>query len=67
MWPLAQRIWACPDVAVGLKKLGMARPERLERVRWAREAVGLDFETFKDRYTFPWLTVLFTSATLYFV
>jgi energy-coupling factor transporter ATPase len=40
------------DVAFGLKKLGLARPERVERVRWAMEAVGLDFEAFKDRYTF---------------
>jgi len=40
------------DVAFGLKKLGMAREERRERVRWAMEAVGLDFQTFKDRHTF---------------
>jgi energy-coupling factor transport system ATP-binding protein len=40
------------DVAFGLKKLGMAREERRERVRWAMDAVGLDFQTFKDRYTF---------------
>jgi energy-coupling factor transport system ATP-binding protein len=40
------------DVAFGLKKLGMVREERRERVRWAMEAVGLDFEAFKDRYTF---------------
>jgi energy-coupling factor transporter ATPase len=40
------------DVAFGLKKLGMAREQRRERVRWAMEAVGLDFEEFKDRYTF---------------
>ena len=40
------------DVAFGLKKLGLARPERVERVRWAMEAVGLDFQAFKDRYTF---------------
>jgi len=40
------------DIAFGLKKLGMARLERVERVRWAMEAVGLDFEAFKDRYTF---------------
>jgi energy-coupling factor transport system ATP-binding protein len=40
------------DVAFGLKKLGMPRPERIERVRWAMEAIGLDFRAFKDRYTF---------------
>jgi energy-coupling factor transporter ATPase len=40
------------DVAFGLKKLGMDRDERRERVRWAMEAVGLGFEEFKDRYTF---------------
>jgi len=40
------------DIAFGPKKLGMARPERRERVRWAMEMVGLDFEGFRDRYTF---------------
>lgn len=40
------------DVAFGLKKMGMPRPERRERVRWALETVGLDFEAFKDRFTF---------------
>ncbi len=40
------------DIAFGLKKLGMAREERRERVRWAMEAVGLDFQAFKDRHTF---------------
>jgi energy-coupling factor transport system ATP-binding protein len=39
------------DIAFGPKKLGLARPERIERVRWAMEMVGLDFEAFKDRYT----------------
>jgi energy-coupling factor transport system ATP-binding protein len=40
------------DVAFGLKKLGMERPARRERVRWAMDTVGLDFEAFKDRFTF---------------
>jgi len=40
------------DIAYGPKQLGMDREERRERVRWAMEMVGLDFETFKDRYTF---------------
>jgi energy-coupling factor transport system ATP-binding protein len=40
------------DVAFGPRKLGMPREERRERVRWAMEMVGLDFERFKDRFTF---------------
>jgi energy-coupling factor transport system ATP-binding protein len=40
------------DIAFGPKKLGMAREERRERLRWAMEMVGLDFEQFKDRFTF---------------
>lgn len=39
------------DIAFGPKKLGLERPERRERVRWAMEMVGLDFESFKDRFT----------------
>jgi energy-coupling factor transport system ATP-binding protein len=40
------------DIAFGPKKLGMPREERRERVQWAMEMVGLDFERFKDRFTF---------------
>jgi energy-coupling factor transport system ATP-binding protein len=40
------------DIAYGPKKLGMEREQRRERVKWAMEMVGLDFEEFKDRYTF---------------
>jgi len=40
------------DIAFGPKKLGLPREERRERVRWAMEMVGLDFERFKDRFTF---------------
>ena len=40
------------DIAYGPRKLGMERPQRRERVKWAMEMVGLDFEEFKDRYTF---------------
>lgn len=40
------------DIAFGPKKLGMPREERRERVRWAMEMVGLDFDKFKDRFTF---------------
>jgi energy-coupling factor transport system ATP-binding protein len=40
------------DIAFGPKKMGMAPEQRRERVRWAMETVGLDFQAFKDRYTF---------------
>ncbi len=40
------------DIAFGPKKLGMERAERRIRVKWAMEMVGLDFEAFKDRFTF---------------
>jgi energy-coupling factor transport system ATP-binding protein len=40
------------DIAFGPKKVGLAQAERRERVRWAMEMVGLDFEDFKDRFTF---------------
>jgi len=40
------------DIAFGPKKLGMEQAERRERVKWAMEIVGLDFDEFKDRFTF---------------
>jgi energy-coupling factor transport system ATP-binding protein len=40
------------DIAFGPKKLGIERPERIERVKRSMETVGLDFEAFKDRLTF---------------
>ncbi|MCX7682812.1 MAG: energy-coupling factor transporter ATPase [Anaerolineae bacterium] len=40
------------DIAFGPKQLGMEPAARRERVRWAMEMVGLDFEAFKDRFTF---------------
>jgi len=40
------------DVAYGPRQLGLPQEEIREHVRWAMEAVGLPFETFKDRYTF---------------
>lgn len=40
------------DIAFGPKKLGMEQADRRERVKWAMELVGLDFEEFKDRFTF---------------
>ena len=38
------------DVAFGPRQLGLSREEVRERVREAMNAVGLDFDTFKDRY-----------------
>lgn len=40
------------DVAFGPLKMGLSLDEARERVRWAMDAVGLDFVAFKDRYTF---------------
>ena len=39
------------DIAFGLKRLGLERQARRERVQWAMEMVGLDFDLFKDRFT----------------
>lgn len=39
------------DVAYGPRVGGMSKPALRERVRWAMELVGLDFEQFKDRLT----------------
>jgi energy-coupling factor transport system ATP-binding protein len=40
------------DIAFGPRKLGCDRAEVRRRVEGAMTAVGLPFETFKDRYTF---------------
>jgi energy-coupling factor transport system ATP-binding protein len=40
------------DVAYGPRQLGLAREEVRERVRWAMDVAGLDFESFVDRHTF---------------
>ncbi|NPA91727.1 MAG: energy-coupling factor transporter ATPase [Chloroflexi bacterium] len=40
------------DVAYGPRQLGLSPEEIRERVRDAMNAVGLDFETYKDRYVF---------------
>lgn len=40
------------DIAFGPQAQGLSLDEQRERVRWAMEAVGLDFEGFKDRPTF---------------
>jgi energy-coupling factor transport system ATP-binding protein len=40
------------DIAFGPRKLGCDRAEVRRRVQAAMAAVGLPFETFKDRYTF---------------
>jgi energy-coupling factor transporter ATPase len=39
------------DVAYGPRIGGMSKPALRERVRWAMELVGLDFEQYKDRLT----------------
>jgi energy-coupling factor transport system ATP-binding protein len=43
--------YAGDDVAFGPRNLGLSPSEIRQRVRWAMEAVGLDFEGFKDRLT----------------
>ncbi|MCC9078832.1 energy-coupling factor transporter ATPase [Litorilinea aerophila] len=40
------------DIAYGPRNLKLSREEVRERVRRAMAAVGLDFDTFKDRFTF---------------
>lgn len=40
------------DIAFGLKQLGLPADERRARVRWAMEQVGLDFDRFRNRFTF---------------
>jgi len=40
------------DIAFGPRKLGLPPEERRLRVQRAMEMVGLDFEGFKDRFTF---------------
>jgi len=40
------------DIAYGPRQLGLSREQLRERVRWAMDRVGLDFETFVDRHTF---------------
>ncbi|MEW9050817.1 MAG: energy-coupling factor transporter ATPase [Neobacillus sp.] len=40
------------DIAYGPFKLGLALKEVRDRVKWAMEMVGLDFEEMKDRQTF---------------
>ncbi|MFP3895699.1 MAG: ATP-binding cassette domain-containing protein [Anaerolineales bacterium] len=40
------------DIAHGPRQLGLTREEILERVHWAMESVGLDFQDFVDRRTF---------------
>ena len=37
------------DIAFGPRQLGLPREEVRERVRWAMEMVGLDFQAFVDR------------------
>lgn len=40
------------DIAYGPLKMGLPMKEVVERVRWAMDMVGLDFEEMKDRATF---------------
>jgi len=40
------------DVAYGPRRLGLSREAVRERVHWAMEVVGLEFERFVDRHTF---------------
>jgi energy-coupling factor transporter ATPase len=40
------------DVAYGPRQLGLTGEALRERVRWAMQGVGLDFDTFVDRQTF---------------
>ncbi|NLT73696.1 MAG: energy-coupling factor transporter ATPase [Chloroflexi bacterium] len=40
------------DIAYGPRQMGLSGESLRGRVRWAMEAVGLDFETFVDRRTF---------------
>ncbi len=40
------------DIAFGPRQAGLAGPDLRERVRWAMERVGLDFDAFKDRPAF---------------
>ena len=40
------------DVAFGPFRMGLPLEEVRERVRWAMDIVGLDFDKFKDRFTF---------------
>ncbi len=41
--------YAGDEVAFGPRQAGLKGPQLRERVRWAMERVGLDFEAFKDR------------------
>jgi energy-coupling factor transport system ATP-binding protein len=40
------------EIAYGPRLMGLEGPVLRERVRWAMERLGLDFEGFKDRLTF---------------
>ena len=44
--------YAGDEIAYGPRLTGMARPELRQRVQWAMQLVGLDFESYKDRLTF---------------
>ncbi|MDX9865209.1 MAG: energy-coupling factor transporter ATPase [Anaerolineaceae bacterium] len=44
--------YAGDEIAYGPRLQGLDKPVLRQRVQWAMEMVGLDFETFKDRLTF---------------
>ncbi len=44
--------YAGDEVAYGVRMQGLNHPAVVERVRWAMEVVGLDFDAYKDRMTF---------------
>lgn len=39
------------DIAYGPRVMGIEKPQLRERVRWAMDLVGLDFDTYVDRLT----------------
>lgn len=44
--------YAGDEIAYGPRIQGMQKPELRQRVQWAMDVVGLDFEAYKDRLTF---------------
>jgi energy-coupling factor transport system ATP-binding protein len=44
--------YAGDEIAYGPRLAGLEKPALRQRVQWAMQVVGLDFETYKDRLTF---------------
>jgi energy-coupling factor transport system ATP-binding protein len=40
------------DISFGPRRMGLSEEEINERVKWAMDMVGLNFDDFKDRFTF---------------